>query len=405
VRWIGRTAERLLDGELLLLRTLPRGGKSALCEATAAELGPSAYLLSGARFTEADQRELREELERQIVGRVRDYGCAQLIFDDYGKAIRRSQGGQLHSLLYGLLVDGHIARDVGALLTSRFSDDLDLRYAGSPLLSRAEILQPPETTDADAAELGVGTATLHELAGRSTAFARRMVADDGRLESTYGLVEYLNADCGRLADDLPPDVIEVLLGARPPAALSSAGRTILRTFGDCNDAGFRPARAVSEAALLRELSTRSPGWPADRDASVRQFARMLGGVEEAMWVDRYLFALPTELRSFLTELRTRTSTRLLLLGSDDRDIPNFAADACAAVHDIPSVSARMMTWADRRQLHDRHLVLPATRSGYVIPTTGVILGCHEPGSAVAVPMPQLPVNYGDYWRRASRVDR
>ncbi len=265
------------------------------------------------------------------------------------------------------------------------------------------MLPLPEADDEDAATLGIDLPTLRSLAGSSTAFARRMIGQESGA-STFALVEYLKTDRARLAADLPPEVIEVMLGARTAEGLSPAGIKILGMFGATEeDRGFLPARVVVESLLIEELTAGSPGWPGQREESLDRFALLLSDAEEALWVDRYLFTQPTELGTFLRELRGRTDTRLRLFGSDDRETPDLASCVRSAISGLVGIEARTMTWGDRRHLHDRHLVLPAVRAGFVLPTAGVITGCHDPGSAVSVPMPGLPVNYDDYWRRSTPI--
>jgi hypothetical protein len=395
--------ERLLDGEILLVRGLPRAGKSMICAAIAEAVGESAYAVSGSHVDEANQSGVRERIGSEIEQRVGAHGCAQLIFDDYAQAIRRSQGGRLHSFLYGLLVDGPNARDIGALLTSRHGDDLELRFAGSPLLSRAQVLPLPDSGEQDAASLGIDLRTLRSLAGSSTAFARRIIRG-ATGPSIFGLAEYLRADRARLMADLPPEVVEVLLGARTADELSAAAMSVLLMFGEINDDRvFRPSRAVTESRFIDNLSTASPGWPGDRDDSLDRFAILLSGVDEALWVDRYLFARPIELGSFLQDLRTRTKSRLRLLGGHDSDSPDLVSRVRAAIGGIEGVEARTMARVDRPQLHDRHLIFSALRTGFVLPTAGVVTGCHRPGTAVAVRMPGLAANYEDYWRRGQPI--
>lgn len=263
--------------------------------------------------------------------------------------------------------------------------------------------QKPQADNEDAAELGVDLATLRSLAGGSTAFARRMMGQ-GPATPTFALVEYLKTDRSRIAADLPPEVIEVLLGAGTPDQLSAAGTKILEMFGTIvADRDFQPARVVVESSFIEELSAASPGWRGDRSESLDRFAVLLSGAEEALWVDRYLFAQPRELGIFLRELRARTDTRLRLLGCDDRESPDQVPRLRSAICGLSAVEARTMTWSDRRHLRDRHLVLPAVRTGFVLTTAGVIIGCHDPGSAVSVRLPGLPVNYDDYWRRGTPI--
>lgn len=402
LEWISVVVDRLIDGEVLLVRGLPRTGKSVLCSAIAHQLGESAVLLEGGRYAEDHQAELRAQLENQIASKVSAHGCAQLIFDDYGKAIRRSQGGALHSFLYRVLIDGKHARDIGALLTSRFSDDLHLGFSGSPLLSRAQTITQPRLADADAAELGVSLPQLRSLVGNSTALAARIQKQSAG-SAIYALVEHLKANEASLVRDLPSGAVEVLMGAREFDDVDAISKLALSVLGNrLPDGSFAMAQVVIEAGLASGLSARNPGWPATRSDSVERFVRMLAGIDSAIWVDRYLFADLPSLRSFLVAVRAKTQTRLRLLGSHDRASPRSAEDVADALETIGSVEARMMTGSDRRQLHDRHLVLPASRSGFVLPTAGVILGLHDPGSAVAVRMPTLAVNYSEYWRRATR---
>ena len=191
--WIQELADCLLDGEILVLRGLPRSGKTSVCEALVDLIGDSALMVRGRAFTEQAQVERQGDLDRDLKARVADFGHAQLLFDDYGSAIRRSRGGALHSALYRMLVDGEHARDVGALLTSRLADDLDLRFAGSPLLSRARSVRAPLLGVDDAEAIGMGLEDARRLVGSATVLARRLGSDADPVK-TYEVVEYLKAD-------------------------------------------------------------------------------------------------------------------------------------------------------------------------------------------------------------------
>ena len=50
--WIQELADCLLDGEILVLRGLPRSGKTSVCEALVDLIGDSARMVRGRAFTE-----------------------------------------------------------------------------------------------------------------------------------------------------------------------------------------------------------------------------------------------------------------------------------------------------------------------------------------------------------------
>lgn len=401
--WIDQLAERIFEGEIVLVRALPQWGLSTVCKSVAEILGDSAVVVDGRAIKEENQKAVREKIDADVSAAIENSGCAQLIFDDYGRAIRRSQGGTLHSMLYRLLIDSEAARDTGALLVAHSGDMLDLNFSGSPLISRARTVVLPDLGAEDSEAVSIEIATLREMAGESTWLARHFLGVSAR-QARVGAVEQLNNNRRRIVQTLPPPAIEVLAGARLVRDCDAVSREALLCLGSIDTAGgFVPAGLVAESTLLGEVRARNPGWPADSDESVQRFADMLAGVEDAIWVDRYLFTEPARVRSFLVELRRLTATRLRLLVSGDRDRPDFAGAVSAALDGLDGVQVRSMSRHDRRKLHDRHLVFPAMKSGVVLPTAGVILGADDPGSAVSVPMPALAINYAECWTRGTRV--
>lgn len=401
--WINQIAERVLTGEVVLVRSLPRWGLSAVCESVAEALGESAVMVDGRAVTEHSQRALREQIDADIAAAIDAAGCAQLVFDDYGHAIRRSQGGTLHSMLYRLLVDSEAARDTGALLVARSGDMLDLNFSGSPLVSRAQTVVLPVLSDEDAEVLATDLGTLKEMVGESTWLARRFHGASTR-QGRVNAVEHLNNDRRRIIEALPAATVEVLLGARAPQDCDAVSSEALLCLGSTNTGGeFKPSELLEESKLLDEVRLKNPGWPGTRGESVQRFADLLAGVEHAIWIDRYLFSEPSRVRDFLIDLRGLTTARLRLLVSDERDRSNFAGAISSVMTGLGDVEVRFMNRHDRRRLHDRHLVFPAMQSGVVLPTAGVILGADDPGSAVSVPMSALAVNYEEYWARGTRI--
>lgn len=401
--WLGQLTERVFTGDVVLVRAIPRWGLTAACVSVADALGESAVVVDGRAFTEANQKTARDKIAADVAAAIDRAGCAQLIFDNYGRAIRRSQGGTLHSLLYGVLIDSEAARDTGALLVARSGDMLDLSFSGSPLISRAQTVVLPVLDAEDARVLGFGLPALEKLAGPSTWLARRFLNASPR-QGSVSAVEHLNNDRRRIVEALPPAAVEVLAGARRAEDADAVSREALLCLGSISGNGdFEASSLVVESSLLEEVQTHSPGWPATPAESVKRFASLLAGVADATWVDRYLFSEPLRVRAFLIELRKFTSARLRLLVSDDRDRSDFAGAVSSALQDLNDVEVRFMDRRDRRKLHDRHLVIPASRCGFVLPTAGVILGADEPGSAVSVPMPALAINYAECWAHASPI--
>jgi len=400
-RWLDALAERTLDGGIILVRAIPRWGLTATCEALAESLGESAVLVDGRTVTEANQKAFRDKLDSDIKAAIETMGLAQLLFDNYGRAIRRSQGGTLHSMLYRLLVDSPAARDTGALLTARPNDVLDPGFSGSPLISRATTFVLPAIDQEDADALGMDLTDLKTLAGESTWLARRFL-DGGFRQGRVSAVEHLGHDGRRIVAALPPGAVNGLAGANETKPLDGISREALMCFGCVGPGGeFKPASLVAESTLLDEVASQNPAWPDLLSESARRFAGLLDSAEDAFWVDRYIFSQPVRAREFLDLVREQTSTRLRLLVCDDRERGAFAHSIANALDGVENVEVRFMHWSDKKLLHDRHLVLPALQSGYVLPTASVVLAIDHPGTAVAAKIPA--VDYAPYWNRGSVV--
>lgn len=400
-RWIEQLTERVLDGEILLVRALPRWGITAVCGKLADSFGASAVHVDGRSATEEAQKSFREDLDSNVSTAIERNGTAQVLFDNYGRAIRRSQGGHLHSALYRMLVDSPSARDTGALLTARPNDSLDLNFAGSPLMSRARAVLLPTIERDDAEAIGVDLRELKVLCGESTWLARRMLVG-GLRHGRADAGEHLTHDRHRIVQTLPSGAVELLAGSPGSRPLETNSREALLCLGyfDPRDE-FNPAVLVDESGIIDEVRMQNPAWPATLNESAERFADLLAGAEYALWVDRYMFSEPAFARRFLDRLRAHTATRLRLLVSDDPDRTSFAQSIATALDGVEGIEVRFMHYADRRLLHDRHLVLSTLDTGYVLPMASVILADADPGTAVAARIP--PVNYTDYWSRADRV--
>ncbi|MFI5591701.1 hypothetical protein ACIA5G_42090 [Amycolatopsis sp. NPDC051758] len=393
-------AGRLIDGSLLVVRGLPRSGKTILSKAVADELGGSAFYFDGAAVDDVNQKHEHARLRSEVERRLAEHGCAQLVFDSYGNAVRQSRGGVLHSQLYGQLVDGPGGRDIGALFTSRYADALDLRVSGSPLLGRADFIELPRLSVEDAAVLGLSVDQARSYYGDTTSLAHAAFRS-GALSGPDAVSDFVSANAASYTRDLPPDAARVLLGARTFSDADGAGRQALRGLGAEADGTYEVARAVTQSTLLTELRRRNPGWPKVRADSVARFAELLDDVPNALWVDRYVYEKPDQLAHFLKEVRSATDAPVRLLGKPVNDHANVRRDIGRSLEGIAGVDARVMAYSDCPRLHDRHLVSPSLDAGYILPTAGVILGMDDPGSAVIVRMPSIAFNYEACWKRGN----
>lgn len=400
-RWLEDLYGELIEGEVLLVQAPPRWGLTTACQEVAESLGESAILVDGRQVNEQNQRAFREDLASRVHDVVDRTGWAQLIFDNYGRAIRRSQGGILHSVLYRMLIDSPQARDTGALLTARMGDNLSLNFSGSPLISRAKTVVLPLLQGSDADLRTRDIRDIRRLAGDSTWLARRLLLDGDR-QGRVGVVEHLSHHASRIVESLPAAAVGVLTGAIDASEADSLSREALICLGTFEQGGnYLPATLVTESTLLAEVRRVNPTWPADLRRSVERFAGLLAGAESALWVDRYTLHDPMQVRLFIELLRQQTSAHLRLLVSDDRERNNFAHTIADALQGLDGLEVRFMHRADRKLLHDRHLIIPHLRCGYVLPTSRVILALDHPGTAVAARI--AAVDYSTYWARASVV--
>lgn len=402
-KWINGVTEKLLDGEVILVRSPPRWGITSLCNEITKLLEETAVPVYGKDFSEERQGALREELRKSVFDTTKKEGCSQVIFDDYGHALKRSQGSHLHSMLYGLLIDAPIARDVGCLLVAGCTDNLELNFRGSPVLSRAINQALPVVSVDDAEFLNMSKDELRSLAGSSTWLARKLIGADfhfGKLNA----VEHLNNDRRDIIRSLTPHATEAFLGHRTVAECDPISVEILRTLGTIGpDQKFSPSRFVAESRIPESLQEMNPGWPPTQEESLEQFLRLWNGYDDALWVDRYLLQNISELSTFLKSARMQTAAKLQILVGPPSDSPVVPSQIQNLLSGIDRVEIRSMKLTDRTKLHDRQLVFPHRNIGYTLPTGGVILAAHTPGSAVSAKMPGLAIDYSEIWARSSPV--
>lgn len=401
--WLSSLVERVLIGDVLLVRALPRWGITAVCDSLLDELGASAVYVDGRTLNEDSQKEWREGMKGRLTAALDEHNCAQLVFDNYGHAMRRSQKNALHSMLFSTLIDNVSARDTGALLVAKPGDPLEMNLQGSPLLSRAERVPLPELTEEDAIFLSQRLDDLRSDTGASTWLARRFLGAS-KQHAELKIVEHLNADSSSIVSALPARSVEVLAGAAEYSAVDPESQAALGCLGDDHEAaGFKIARLVEQSRIVDLVTQANHAWPEARDASVGEFLRLVADADDVIWIDRFALGELPALRAFLVSLRGLCNARIRILASQLRDRPALSNEVPQQLGNIDRLEIRFMHRSDRLRLHDRQLVDPAVGSGFVIPTAGVIVGKHVPGSAVAAAMPALPIDYEECWRRAVKV--
>jgi hypothetical protein len=392
--WLDEVGEKLLEGRRIVVRGAPNAGKSFLAGGLVRLFGATAVADSGRAYSEAAQSSRRETLLSSITNTVDSFGSAQVVFDDYHLALRRSQGGRLQSTLVSTLIDGEYSRDIGAIFFSRFAGPIHIDGRGSPLISRCEILQLPRWNENDLLNLEQRPDELITQIGSLAANLDRLLEIPGWADRAP---EQMRAGAQSILDDLTAEAARAIeLGTLPDNVNSVDAESLV---------GLVEPLGLTAIALGADLpylaSQRSEGWPATLEESAARFARLLAGHDSAVWVDRYLFKDLVSLRAFMEAVRRLTQAQIMLLGTlrigDQRVDEASLRDLQDA---IPGLKIKVMRAADRRQLHDRHLAFTPSAEGWVLPTADVILAAHPPGSAVASKVSRFGIDYREVWAQS-----
>ncbi len=394
--WLQTLSGRLIDGEKLFLRSLPGLGKTFICEQLADILGPSAVVIRGRQVGAVAPIDTAQAIAHKIVATVESESCAQLLFDDYSRALRSAAGQQLQAVLHGLLINSEVADVVGALVVSRWGEKLNVPKAGSPLLSRLDYLAEPRWIPTDVPAGHAPESVEREIGGTAGMLALAL-GHDGRY------------DPQRITSHLDLHVDTILKACTPTGLDYLAGRC---TCGELKPTDQEPLQALlvgnslSSAAKDSQLRTvarsRTQGWPPGVHASAATFASLLEGEQRAMWVDRFLFKKPADLRRFLIDVRKLTATRLRLLGSNSPRDPIDVNAIRNLATEVVGVECRALTRVQYRMCHDRHMVF-SDNSGHVLPVAEVVLGVGDPGTAITTQAPAFPLDYERIWRDAVRL--
>ena len=394
--WLESVAGRLIDGEKLLLQSLPGLGKTFICKRLSAILGPSAIAIQGRQIADAGAKDTAKEISDNIALTVEREGCAQLLFDDYSRALTSVLGQQLQAMLHGLLVNSLESDAIGALVTSRLGEKLHVPKAGSPLLSRLDYLAEPRWSDTDI-PTGKGAESLEREIGPTVGILALALGSDGFYDPQR-VTRHLDLNADLIVSGCGPSALQFLAGRRALADLMPTDREQLS--GLLSRTGLTSAARGSQ--LQQIAMSRSQGWPTGLHDSATAFAALVEGQQHAMWVDRFLFKRPAALRLFLIEVRKMTSTHLRLLGGNPPREPIDRGAIRGLTGEVNGVESRILTAVQYRKCHDRHMVFP-DNSGNVLPIAEVVMGVGEPGTAVITHAPAFPSSYGRYWRDALQM--
>ncbi|WP_420898575.1 hypothetical protein [Cryobacterium algoritolerans] len=374
-------------------------GKSYLAEAVRTRLGGTAFLVQGGTFTEENQLTLRENMRDSILKAVETTGNAQLVFDDYHRALKRTQGQRLQANLVALLIDGAQARDIGAILFARCSTPIHLPGRGSPLVSRCSFLWMPRWATDDLSGTDLDPDAVDVAVG-SSASLLSIAEVQGSLE-LGPLKQRLSIDAERVLDDLPVKAVLTLAGRGVGIELADVEQ---RSLDGLYRVGKGPTTLALDADLVHLAMQRNTGWPSGLNDSARHFAQLLDGRGSAIWCDRYLFKSLSELAEFVSIVRSHTPARLCLLGTErPGDTYVSPAEIRAELDLFTDVECRFMLPADRSPLHDRHLALRGELGGWVVPTADVVVGKVRGGSSIATRAPAFPVDYDKIWQRSRPI--
>jgi len=378
-----------------MLRARPGTGKTFLAAALAELLGDSAVPVDGRAFVEANQSQEADRMFDSLAGRASSIGNAQLIFDNYDRALKRSMGGRLQSRLVSMLIDGPQSTDLGAIFFSRYAGPIHIDGRGSPLISRSEMAFLPRCSVPDV-PAGTSSEEVATLVGDLACYLDQLLlsAEWVDLEA-----ERLRANSRAIVDDLWPSAAKALATGAADRSLGKIEMDSLR--------GLLTDQGLTQVAQMAEIETiagqLSGGWPAGREASARHFAHLLEGHESATWIDRYLLKDLSSLVQFLVELRSHTPAKIRILASDRPNGFPLDKNALAAVLAVPGIEIRRMNYFDMKALHDRHLFLPDSGGGWVVPTADVISSVSAPGSAVSTSSASFGVDYEAIWRASSEL--
>jgi hypothetical protein len=339
-----------------------------------------------------DSEAVNATILEPIAAAIRKFGRAQLVFDDFDRALDGPIGPLLERVLYEALVDAPGAGAIGAVFFLRVSSRMQAISRGSPIASRLETRFLPGWDEADLAGASWKAAPMatRELVGESGSMLARLT--DSGFET---LVEDMRPRSDAALRDLPADVRRVIQGDRTESMGSIAVRRVDWVLHHAEGQPHLTTIARRLGLGAQSLAT-SAQWPDTFPGSVRKFAELAAGAAAVIWVDRYLYSEVASLEQFLRGLRALTEVPVQLIGSRmaGRVHPPTVASMAAS---IPDIDARYMPQSRIKDLHDRHLVRSREQSGWLVPTSRVILGLDAPGSAVCAKADAFGLDYDLMW--------
>ena len=411
-----RIVECLAYGQKVLLRGMPKSGRSYVADAVAADV-ERVLDIAPARFQrDIDIAALEPGLEKVITDARRGLGV--ILIDGFGTLLRSADGATWQTRLNSQCVDGPHAKSIGMLITCGTGESLSrIGLPGSPVVDSANvvlftpILPRGDVISALAAsgtEITRATNLVSEYGGHLALVAKAAASDTARAVGSY-VEEVLLEAVAHTAPEAAERLLD--LARRPGRQLASIpvdqGLAPLVFHPEAGATQLVPA--LRQAGLGNLLIGGAESWPSELKASVRRFQARTYGQKRVLWFDRYFGRGCRRLMTVLDAVAVGwRASELQLLGSNPgvEDLPTHLLEEFQVRQSAWRKQGLEVAWhviddGDFARMHDRQLVSAERTDGYSMPPCTRMIG-HDPvGNAVDAYLPRAPVGrLLDAWSRS-----
>lgn len=385
--------ESMLYGRKVLVRTLPRAGRTSLLHAVAIRYRsvagfPPIHLGSGDGLSAG-------ECVAELRASVSAHGTAAVLLDDWEEFLKK---GSWQPRLNAVCVDGPNATAIGVLLTTRAPSRSSLRVGPeSPLVDAVNEVRglPPLSLEhsvrtlVDAGIPEEEATRIADVVGCHPEMILGAISGDlegAARESALQIAAALGADgTSRLVE----------LSRRPGLTLplEAADERLVPAVHRVGDR-VSVARGLLEGGLLDMLAASGSSWPEVPEASARRLAARLLAGAEPIWFDRYLVGAIPELLDMLdrvvrfcqgsTKMQGSTKTLRLLSGpargAEREHLEVLRARIDGWQREGVSVFWHSVDARDIADLHARQVIYSDRVDGYSMPPADRIVGRVPPGN-------------------------
>ncbi|HEY2042657.1 MAG TPA: hypothetical protein VGH11_08275 [Jatrophihabitans sp.] len=402
--------EKLLYGQKILVRALPKSGRSTLLEAISRRYAEiSGHDSVVVRYGDGQAPEM---VVKQVEDRVAAASSAALLIDDWGNFLRSAPKESWQPRLNNLCVDGPFARTIGVLMTASAAENLSRTAAcGSPLVDAVHEVRGMPVPEA--------SFVIEELEHRGL-----------HRDSAQSLVEHFGGhrDLLRAAEEGDPEaqirrsVLQVAakVGHDGAARILDLGRKAgLHLARQSIDEFLVPAVYAPEAGrtallpslldggLVKLLPGAGDSWPSKQELSAdRLLTRFMSG-EDAFWFDRYLYSALPELLDVLRAVAASAFAEMTLRLLSGPPTAGFRPEPVVAAFERFRADGLIVYWhqvayGDIHPMHDRQLLFRSSIDGYHLPPADRIVGRVAPGNENDAYLARAPLGRMESaWRRSS----